>query len=103
MGGLGIRKTTELSLAAFLSSVASTEQGVKDLLGQPSDVNQSSVSNFVLDDSQDVGLSQHDLINGFSAQNFNHTVHTDTNNTMYVNPFFEEAKDRWKTKVDTNT
>ena len=35
MGGLGIRKTTELSLSAYLSSVTSTEQGVKELFGRP--------------------------------------------------------------------
>ena len=33
LGGFGIRKTTELAISGYLSSVSAVEQGVKDLLG----------------------------------------------------------------------
>ena len=33
MGGFGIRKTSELAISGYLSSVSAVEQGVKDLLG----------------------------------------------------------------------
>ena len=33
LGGFGIRKTTELAISGYLSSVSAAEQGVKDLLG----------------------------------------------------------------------
>ena len=38
LGGFGIRKTTELAISGYLSSVSAVEQGVKDLLGYDPDL-----------------------------------------------------------------
>ena len=76
LGGFGIRKTTELAISGYLSSVSAVEQGVKDLLGYDPNLTplhiaalDSQISSLVVDgltpfhdasleNSQNVGLTQ---------------------------------------------
>ena len=54
MGGLGIRKTSELSMSAYSSSIALIEQGVQELLGLISQENESLLNQIELCHSQEI-------------------------------------------------
>ena len=66
LGGFGIRKTTELAISGYLSSVSAVEQGVKDLLGYDPNLTPlhiaaqtpTLVGDASLENLQDVGLTQ---------------------------------------------
>ena len=73
LGGFGIRKTTELAISGYLSSVSAVEQGVKDLLGYDPDLTplhfaaqthtlvgdgSTAFHDASLENSQEVGLTQ---------------------------------------------
>ena len=127
MGGLGIRKTTELSISAYISSVTSAEPGVREILGLAPFHGAGISGNFVpaeqgeeeihgstplqladlpgniieFGDSQDVGLSQHNIIDNsplpYNAQN------SLSENNLNTNIYFVQVKNKWKELVSENT
>ena len=124
LGGFGIRKTTELAISGYLSSVSAVEQGVKDLLGYDPNLtplhNAAQIPTLVgdgltafheasLENSQDMGLTQLHMDGVTSIQ---HQDDGDINSTSNfgVTPlhdaakndcgsYFELAKELWKNKV----
>ena len=82
LGGFGIRKTTELAISGYLSSVSAVEQGVKDLLGYDPNSTPLHIAAQIptfgdgliafhdtsLENSQDVGLTQLHLVDVTSIQ-----------------------------------
>ena len=124
LGGFGIRKTTELAISGYLSSVSAVEQGVKDLLDYdpyltplhmvaqiPTLVGDglTAFHEASLENSQEVGLTQLHLDDVTSIQ---HQDDGDINSTSNfgVTPlhdaakndcgsYFELVKRLWKNKV----
>ena len=82
LGGFGIRKTTELAISGYLSSVSAVEQGVKDLLGYNPNLTPLYIAAQIptfgdgltafhetsLENSQDVGSTQLHLVDVTSIQ-----------------------------------
>ena len=124
LGGFGIRKTTELAISGYLSSVSAVEQGVKDLLGYDPNLTPPHLAAQIptlvadgltalheasLENSQDVGLTQLHLDDVTSIQHQGDGDINPTNN-FGVTPlhdaakndcgsYFELAKRLWKNKV----
>ena len=124
LGGFGIRKTTELAISGYLSSVSAVEQGVKDLLGydpnwtplhiaaQNPTLVEDGVTAFhdaSLENSQNVGLTQFHLDDDSSNQNQDDGDANPMSN-LGVTPlhhaaenesdsYFDLAKKLWQDKV----
>ena len=124
LGGFGIRKTTELAISGYLSSVSAVEQGVQDLLGYDPNMTPLHIAAQIptlagegftafhdasLENSQDVGLTQLHLDDDTSIQqqddgdidpmsNFGVTpLHDAADNEG--GSYFELAKKLWQNKV----